>query len=270
MKRELALHVMRSTFHEIMIIIKTPEEIALMKEGGRKLAETMSELEKIIHAGQNTHAIDKLARELVFDIGGIPVFFGFGGPINPYPATVCTSVNSEIVHGIPKQNKILKEGDIIKLDIGMRYKGMVTDMARTFMVGKISPEAYKLLNTTKESLDTGIEKIKAGAKLSEYSATVENYVRSRGFSVVRELIGHGVGRELHEDPQIPNYKTMGREIILKEGMTLALEPMINEGTHRIKLMSDGWTYETADGKLSAHFEDTVVVTRGGCEILTRI
>jgi methionyl aminopeptidase len=230
----------------------------------------MNELEKIIRPGQNTQEIDKLARELVFDIGGIPIFEGFGDESNPYPAAVCTSLNSEIVHGIPKKDRIMKEGDIIKLDIGMEYKKMITDMARTFMVGKISPEAYKLMNTTRESLDAGIGKIKAGSKLGEYSSTVENYVRSRGFSVVRELIGHGVGHELHEDPQIPNYKTMGREIVLKEGMTLALEPMINEGTRRIKLMKDGWTYETTDGKLSAHFEDTVVVTRGGCEILTRV
>lgn len=252
-----------------MIIIKTPDEIAIMREGGKKLAGIMNELEKIVRPRQNTHDINKLARELVFDIGGVPIFEGFGEEKNPYPATVCTSINSEIVHGIPKKDRILEVGDIIKLDIGLKYKGLITDMARTFAVGKISPETYKLLNTTKESLDLGIKKISSGGKLSDYSAAVESYVRSRGFSVVKELIGHGVGHELHEDPQIPNYKTMGREIILKEGMTLALEPMINEGTPKIKLMEDGWTYETADGKLSAHFEDTIVVTKNGCEILTR-
>jgi len=253
-----------------MIIIKTPDEIKIMREGGQKMGAIMAELEKNVFPGQNTYEINKLARELVFDCCAIPVFEGFGGPYNPYPATVCTSVNNEIVHGIPKRDRILQEGDIIKLDIGMRYKGMVTDMARTFAVGKVGSDAWKLLKTTKESLDEGIGKIKAGARLSDYGTTVEMYVRSRGYSVVRELIGHGVGHELHEDPQIPNYKSMGREIVLAEGMTLALEPMINEGSHRIKLMKDGWTYETADGKLSAHFEDTVVVTKGGCEILTRI
>jgi len=252
-----------------MITIKTPEEIAIMREGGRKLAGIMNELEKIVRPGQNTHEIDKLARELVFDIGAIPIFEGFGDASNPYPAVVCTSINDEIVHGIPRKDRILKEGDIIKLDIGMKYKELITDMARSFPVGKVSEEAWKLLKATKESLDEGIKKLKAGGKLGDYSVAVESYVRSRGFSVVRELIGHGVGHELHEDPQIPNYKTHGKDIILKEGMTLALEPMINVGTHRIRLMEDGWTYSTADGKLSAHFEDTVVITKGGCEILTR-
>lgn len=253
-----------------MIIIKTPEEIAVMREGGHKLAAIMAELEKIIRPGQNTHEIDKLARKLVFDIGGIPIFEGFGEPDNPYPAAVCTSINNEIVHGIPRHDRIIAEGDLVKLDIGMKYKNMVTDMARTFAAGKIPENAYKLMKTTKESLDQGIKKLRAGGKLGDYSEAVEGYVCSRGFSVVRELIGHGVGHELHEDPQIPNYKTHGKETKLKEGMTLALEPMINEGTPKIKLMKDGWTYETVDGKLSAHFEDTVVITKGGCEILTRI
>jgi methionyl aminopeptidase len=173
------------------------------------------------------------------------------------------------VHGIPRRDRILKKGDLLKIDIGMKYKDLITDMARTFPVGKVSEEAWKLMNATKESLDAGISQLKAGAKLSEYSQAVESYVRSRGFSVIRELVGHGVGRELHEDPQIPNYKSNVKDIILKEGMTLALEPMINVGTDRIKLEKDGWTYVTADGKLSAHFEDSVVITKSGCEILTR-
>jgi methionyl aminopeptidase len=251
------------------IIIKTEKEIEAMRKGGKELARIMEEIGKKIVPGENTHEIDKLARELVFDIGGIAVFEGYGDRDNPYPGAVCASINSEIVHGIPSKDRILKSGDIVKIDIGMKFEGMITDMSRTFPCGKITPNAYKLLNATRESLDKGIEKIKAGAKLSEYSIAVDSYVRSHGFSAVRELVGHGVGRELHEDPQIPNFKSNEKEIILKEGMTLALEPMINEGTRYIKLMEDGWTYVAKDGKLSAHFEDTVVVTKGGCEILTR-
>lgn len=252
-----------------MIIIKTPEEIEVMREGGRILTGIMDKLGEMAKPGRNTHEIDKLARELVFENGSIPIFEGYGNPKNPYPAAVCTSINSEIVHGIPNKKRVLKEEDILKVDIGMKYKGLITDMSRTFTVGKVSPEAWKLLKVTRESLDIGIEKLKPGAKLSEYSAAVESYVRSNGFSVVRELVGHGVGRELHEDPQIPNYKSNGRDLVLKVGMTLALEPMVNEGTWEIKLEPDGWTYVTADGKLSAHFEDTVVITKSGCEILTR-
>ena len=252
-----------------MIIIKTPEEISVMREGGHFLAGIMDQIEKAARPGQNTHEIDELARRLIFDIGGIPIFEGYGGPENPYPGAVCASINSEIVHGIPRKDRILKEGDILKIDIGMKYKNMITDMARTFAVGKVSPEAWKLMKVTRESLDTGLSKLKSGAKLSEYSQAVESYVRSHGFSAVRELVGHGVGRELHEDPQIPNYKNNAKDIILKEGMTLALEPMINAGGHKIRLEKDGWTYVTVDGKLSAHFEDTVVITKSGCEILTR-
>jgi methionyl aminopeptidase len=251
------------------IIIKTEKEIEAMRKGGKELARIMEEIEKKIVPGENTHEIDKLARELVFDIGGIPVFEGYGDRDNPYPGAVCASINNEIVHGIPSKDRILKSGDIVKIDIGMKYKGMITDMSRTFPCGKIAGNAHKLMKVTRESLNKGISKIKAGAKLSDYSVAIDSYVRSYGFSAVRELVGHGVGRELHEDPQIPNFKSNENDIILKEGMTLALEPMINEGSRYIKLMEDGWTYVTKDGKLSAHFEDTVVVKKGGCDILTR-
>ncbi|MFA6047962.1 MAG: type I methionyl aminopeptidase [Parcubacteria group bacterium] len=252
-----------------MIIIKTQEEIEKMREGGHKLAEIMDEIGKAVRPGQNTHEIDELSRRLIFDIGGIPIFEGYGGPENPYPGAVCASINHEVVHGIPRKDRILKEGDVLKIDIGMKYRNLITDMARTFPVGKVSPEAWKLMKATRESLNMGISKLKAGAKLSEYSQAVESYVRANGFSVIRELVGHGVGYELHEDPQIPNYTSNAKDIILKEGMTLALEPMINVGTEKIKLQKDGWTYVTADGKLSAHFEDTIVITKGGVEILTR-
>jgi len=252
-----------------MIIIKNEKEIGAMRRGGKILAEIMREIGKMVVPGKNTLELDKLAEKLVFDNGGKPAFKGFGGKNNPYPATLCVSFNDEIVHGIPNEKRIIKKGDIIKIDMGMEYEGMITDMARTFEVGSVSFVAHKLVKTTKEALDEGIKKIKDNARLNEYSQTVESYVRSCGFSAVRDLVGHGVGKKLHEDPQIPNYVWGGKDIILKEGMTLALEPMINEGTFSIKLLPNRWTYAAEDGKLSAHFEDTVLVRKNGCEILTR-
>ncbi|MFZ2188557.1 MAG: type I methionyl aminopeptidase [Candidatus Moraniibacteriota bacterium] len=254
-----------------MIIIKSKKEIELMRQGGKLLAQIMERLGELVVPGKNTFEINKLARKLVFDIGGSPIFEGYGDPKRPYPAAICASINNEVVHSIPSRAKVLKEGDILKIDIGMRYEGLVTDMTRTYAAGKLGSEAQKLLNVTREALDLGIGKIKAGARLSDYSRAVEGYAKANGFSVVRDLVGHGVGRELHEDPQIPNYFFPGmREIILQEGMTLALEPMINAGTHYVKVSADDWTYITKDGKLSAQFEDTIVVTKNGAEILTRI
>lgn len=253
-----------------MIIIKSEKEIEAMREGGKILASVMEELGKKAVAGKNTLEIDTLAEKLIHEAGGTPAFKGYGKESgNPFPATICASINSEVVHGIPSKDRILKEGDIFKIDIGMKYKGMITDMARTFPVGKISIEAQKIMDVTRESLNFGIAKLKAGKTLSDYSAEVQEFVECQGFSVVRDLVGHGVGRELHEDPHIPNYKGKGEEIILQEGMTLALEPMINAGSFKIKLAADGWTYKTADGKLSAHFEDTVLITKKRAEILTR-
>jgi len=253
-----------------MIIIKSQKEIDAMREGGKILADIMQELGAQAVSGKDTLALDSLAEDLIAKAGGTPIFKGYGKESgNPYPATICASINSEIVHGIPSKNRILKEGDILKIDIGMRYKGMVTDMARTFAVGKISPVAQKIMAVTRECLNVGIEKIKAGQPLSLYSIAVQKYVEAQGFSVVRDLVGHGVGKKLHEDPHIPNYKSNEKEVILQAGMTLALEPMINVGTYEIKLEADQWTYATVDGELSAHFEDTVVVTDSGVEILTR-
>lgn len=252
-----------------MIIIKTEKEVKAMRESGKVLASIMEKIGRAIKPGINTKDLDKLAEKLVFDNGGLPIFKGQGEPEKPYPATICASINEEIVHSIPSSDKIVKAGDILKIDIGIKYAGMITDMARTFEVGTVSPEAHKLVKVTKEALDAGIKKIKAGARLSEYSIAVESYARANGFSAARDLVGHGVGRELHEDPQIPNYKSNWRDITLAAGMTLALEPMINVGTFKIKILPDGWTFVTADGKLSAHFEDTVLVKKGGCDILTR-
>jgi methionyl aminopeptidase len=252
-----------------MIAIKTQKEIEAMRRGGKILAAIMKEVGDKIVPGANTLELDKLVTELVFSNGGSAAFLGYGEKNNPYPAAICASLNSEIVHGIPSVKKIIREGDIVKIDMGIEIDGLITDMARTFEVGAVSPVARRLVNATREALNEGIKQIKAGAKMSDYSRAVESYVKAHGFSVVRDLVGHGVGRELHEDPQIPNYVWKGRDIVFKEGMTLALEPMINEGTHYIKILADGWTYATKDGKLSAHFEDTVLVRKGGCEILTR-
>jgi methionyl aminopeptidase len=254
-----------------MIIVKTQKEIEAMREGGKILAGIMEKLGQEIAPGKSTQDLDKLAEELVFLAGGKPAFKGYGDQKNPYPATICASINDEVVHGIPDEKVIIEKGDILKIDIGMEYGGLITDMARTYPVGKISRRAEKILEATKKSLDAGILRLKAGADLRDYSRAVQSYAESEGFSPVHDLVGHGVGRILHEDPIILNYipKKNQERIILKAGMTLALEPMINEGTFEIKLGEDGWVYLTADGKLSAHFEDTVVITEDGCEILTR-
>lgn len=252
-----------------MTVIKTEKEIVAMRRGGKILAAIMVEVGKKIAPGVNTLELDKLARELVFSNGARAAFLGYGEKNNPYPAAICASLNSEIVHGIPSAEKIIKKGDIVKIDMGIEIDGLITDMARTFEVGAVPPMAHQLVNATREALDEGIKKIQAGAKLSDYARAVEDYVKAHGFSVVRDLVGHGVGKQLHEDPQIPNYICKGNDVVLQAGMTLALEPMINEGTHYIKILPDGWTYATKDKKLSAHFEDTVLVKKGGCEILTR-
>jgi methionyl aminopeptidase len=252
-----------------MIIIKTEKEITAMRRGGKILAGIISEIGSAIAPGISTDKLDKLAERLVFASGGKPAFKGQGGKNNPYMFSICASLNDEIVHGLPSPKRIIRTGDIVKIDIGLEYEELITDMARTYEVGKVSKVAHKLAKVTKKALEEGIKKIKAGAKLSEYGVAVESCARAFGFSVVRDLVGHGVGRKLHEDPQIPNYHSNMKEVILKEGMTLALEPMINEGAPMTKIKPDGWTFVTADGKLSAHFEDTVLVKKGGCEILTR-
>ena len=243
-----------------------------MREGGRKLAQIIKKLGDKIEPNISTWELDKLAEKLVFDIKGFPAFKGYGAESgNPFPATICASLNEEVVHGIPSKNVILKNGDIIKVDIGMKYKGMFTDMARTFLVGDADVDAKKITETVKESLDRGIKKIKPGKNIGEYSKEVQSFVEKRGFSVIRNLVGHGVGRHLHEDPQIPNYEdSRFGSVILKPGMTLALEPMINVGTYETVLGDDGWVYKTADGQLSAHWENTVLVTEKGVEILTKV
>jgi len=251
------------------ISIKTEKEIEVMRRAGKMLAEIMDALKREIRPGVDTMQLDKLAEELVFDCGGKPAFKGYGEKYNPFPATLCISVNEEVVHGIPNEQVVLMEGDILKIDVGLEYDGFFVDMARTFAVGEISTEAKKLIEVAEESFWKGVKKIKNGAMLSEYSKAVQQHVEKNGFSVVRNLVGHGVGKQLHEAPQIPNYfEPRWRDVALKTGMTLALEPMINAGGHETVLAEDGWAFMTEDGSLSAHYENTVLVTDKGVEILT--
>jgi methionyl aminopeptidase len=255
-----------------MIPMKSQSEIESMRKGGIILAGIMDNIEKEIAPGKNTYELDKLAEELVFANGGELAFKGFRGEAKePFPTTICASINSEVVHGIPSEEKILKEGDIIKIDIGMKYEGMHTDMARTFPVGKTSSSAQKLIGVTEKSFWKGLEKLKAGNFLSDYSKAAQKYAESAGFSVVRNLVGHGIGKNLHEDPYIPNYYNKKyKEVRLEAGMTLALEPMVNEGGFETILDKDGWTYKTQDGRLNAHYENTVLVTEKGAEVLTKV
>jgi methionyl aminopeptidase len=256
-----------------MATIKSKKEIEIMREGGRILAETLQKVAEKTKPGVSASELDKLARELVFSSGGQPSFLGYkpGGYGKGYPAALCVSINDEIVHGLPEKNKVIFEGDIVKLDLGVEFKKMHTDATVILGVGKISDLAQKLINTTRECLELGIKEIVPGKKLGDYARAVEAHAKKNGYSVVRDLVGHGVGHSIHEPPQILNYyhKKLGN-IEIKEGMTLALEPMINEGDYEIILADDGWTYKTADGKLNGHFEHTVAVTKDGCEVLTKI
>ena len=251
------------------IHIKNEDEIAIMRRAGKILAEVMRELEKKVAAGVSTMEIDELAEKLILAAGGRPAFKGYGGGKNPFPATICSSVNDGVVHGIPKTDEILKDGDVFKIDIGIEIDGFYSDMARSFAIGIISDEAKKLIEITEKSFWKGIKNLKAGAMLSEFSKTAQETVEDAGFSVVKNLVGHGIGTDLHEDPQVPNYFEKGyRDLKLEAGMTLALEPMVNVGTHLTELGSDGWVFVTADGKLSAHYENTILITEKGVEVLT--
>lgn len=256
-----------------MIRIKTKEDIDILREGGRMLAVILNELSKICKPGISTEEIDNLARKLIEDNGDRPAFLNYlpKGMKRAYPAAVCVSVNDEIVHGIPNENpKILKEGDIVSLDMGLIHKGLITDSAITVPVGKIDAESQRLLDTTKEALNSAIKTVKAGKHTGDIGFAVERIAKSAGFGIVEELCGHGVGYEVHEDPYIPNYGERGMGDKLKSGMVIAIEPMLNAGGKEIVLADDGWTYKTADGKRSAHFEHTIVVTSKGAEIITKI
>lgn len=247
------------------IIIKNKQQIELIRESCRRLAIVHKELEEFIRPGISTKDIDILGDQLIRKLDGIPNFLHYNG----YPASICVSVNDQVVHGIPSKHRILQEGDIVSLDAGMIYKGYHSDAARTHAVGKISPEAKKLIEVTRESFFVGIKEAKAGNHLYNISNAIAAYVKPYGYGIVRDLVGHGVGTKLHEDPQIPNFAQIKRGPRLKPGMTLAIEPMINMGRADVEWLDDDWTVVTEDGSLSAHYENTILITEEGePEILT--
>ena len=246
------------------VTIKSAREIELMREAGRLLAEVHDELAAFIKPGISTKDIDKLGEKLIRDRGCIPNFLNYNG----YPASICVSVNDEVVHGIPNKHRILQDGDIVSLDAGLIYKGYHSDAARTHAVGTISKEAQQLIDVTRQSFFEGIKNAKAGNRLHDISNAIAAYAESFGYGVVRDLVGHGIGTALHEDPQIPNFKQLRRGMKLMPGMTLAIEPMINAGTWEVCWLDDDWTVVSEDGSLSAHYENTVLITDGEPEILT--
>lgn len=251
----------------------TPRQRERLRESGRVLSSVLDEVLKAVRPGVSTGDLDALALRFIEEKGGIAIFKGYGsvGKKRGFPGAVCVSINDEVVHGIPSTQRFVREGDLLKVDIGIRYKGFVTDMARTVCVGTVSPVAKRLVEATAKSLEEGIRAIRPGGRLRDYSGAVQQYVEPLGFSVVRDLVGHGVGNELHEEPQIPNYVDERMlNFVWQEGMVVALEPMINEGSWKVRLDADGWTIRTLDKSLSAHFEDTILVTDDGPEIITRI
>lgn len=255
-----------------MISIKTSEEIGVLREGGKILDSVLCEVANSVKPGIPAIQLDTLAEKLVKKAGGEPSFKNYKTSDDEilFPASICVSINNEVVHGIPSKDKILKEGDIVGLDLGMKYKGLYTDIAVTVPVGKVSEKAKKIIDVAKESLTKGINVIKKNAFIGDIGFTVQSYVESQGFNVVRKLVGHGVGYKIHEEPEIPNFGKPKTGIQLKERMVLALEPMLTEGSPDIVLADDNWTWKTKDGSLSAHFEHTVVVTKNGAEILTKL
>jgi len=248
-----------------MIIIKNHDEITLMKKAGRIVGETLLLLQKEVKPGVTTAELDRMAEEFITKHGAKPSFKGLYG----FPSSLCISVNEQVIHGFPGAY-VLKEGDIVSIDCGAFFDGFHGDAARTFPVGNISVDAQKLIDITKESFFQGIKFAKQGNKLTDISYGIQSYVEAAGFSVVRDFVGHGIGRKVHEDPNIPNFGKSGRGPKLLEGMVLAIEPMVNAGTHKVKTLKDGWTVVTTDSSLSAHYENTVAILSDGPEILTLI
>lgn len=250
-------------------IVKTKEEIQIMREGGIILSRILKQVAKMAKVGIGTAELDEFAETEMRKAGGKPAFKGYPhGAKNSFPTALCISIDDEVVHGPAIPNRILKSGNVASVDAGLFYKGMFTDMAVTTPVGKISKDAKRLINVTAESLNIGLKKIKSGANLSDLGQAIEEFVEEKGFYVVRDLTGHGVGRELHEAPSIPNFFDRSYSVILREGMTLAIEPMVCECSHDVFTTEDKWTVKTCEGGRAAHFEVTVVVTKNGCEILT--
>ena len=248
-----------------MITIKSAQQVEKMRKSCLLTKECMDLLEKNIRPGINTKQLDKIEYAFYKSKGATPNFLNYNG----YPGTICASVNDEVVHGIPSKHRVLKDGDIISIDMGCILDGWHSDMARTFAVGNISAQAQKLIDVTRESFFEGVKYIKHGAKLGDVSSAIQTYVEKHGFGVVRDLVGHGIGRQLHEDPSVPNFGKAGRGARLMAGMVIAIEPMINQYSEEVDVMSDGWTVKTVDGGLSAHFEHTIAITNDGPLILTK-
>ena len=247
-----------------MVVIKTARELSKMKDACRISAEALRVAGEAVKPGVTTYEIDTIVRKYIEKQGATPSFLGYGG----FPASACISVNNVVIHGIPSKKHVLKEGDIVSIDVGAYYEGFHGDNAYTFPCGKISANAQALLDATKESLYEGINKALAGNRIGDIGSAIQQYVEARSYSVVRDFVGHGVGAKLHEDPSVPNYGTPGRGVRLIPGMTIAIEPMINEGTFEVRVLDDEWTTVTKDGKLSAHFEHTVAITPDGPKIMT--
>ncbi len=248
-----------------MVVLKSSRELELMKEACIISAQALELAGEAVRPGITTWEIDKLAYDFIIKCGAKPNFIIYGG----FPATACISINDEVVHGIPSKDRVLQEGDIVSIDLGAAKNGFNGDNAATFVCGTCSPEAKRLIDTTRESLYKGIEQAVPGNRIGDIGNAVQTYCEERGFSVVRDYTGHGVGKKLHEDPSVPNFGRAGRGIRLLPGMTLAIEPMINLGTYKVKQLSNGWTVKTCDGKLSAHFEHSIAITPDGPVILTK-
>lgn len=249
-----------------MLIIKNSEQLTLMKIAGRITAEALLVAKDLIRPGISTKEIDAKIRHYIEKCGATPSFLGYGG----FPGSACISVNDEVIHGIPSNRKILEEGDIVKVDVGARYRGYNGDSARTFAVGKVSEEALRLISVTERSFYEAMKVAKAGNRVGDIGHAVESFVISNGFSVVKDFIGHGVGADLHEDPEVPNFGKPGRGARLYPDMTIAVEPMVNVGTHEVRVLKDKWTVVTADGRLSAHYENSIAITNGDPIILTDV
>ncbi|MCI8645857.1 MAG: type I methionyl aminopeptidase [Firmicutes bacterium] len=247
-----------------MIIIKSEQEIDIMRESGKVTGQILRELEDLIKPGISTKEIDRFVETTIRKNGMIPSFKGYGG----FPASACVSINDEVVHGIPSKKRKLREGDIVSVDVGSTYKGYVSDAARTYGVGTISSEAQRLIDAARDSFFEGLKFCKTGYRLSDISHAIQEKVESEGFGVIRDFVGHGVGQKMHEEPQIPNYGAPGRGPRLAKGMVFAIEPMITEGTYEVETLLDDWTVVTLDGKMAAHYENTVVITDGEPELLT--
>ena len=255
-----------------MIIIKTPQEIEILREGGKHLATVLYKVKEKIKPGISTKELDDYAFKLITEMGDTPAFLNYrpGGAVKPFPASLCVSVNDEVVHGIPSKNKILKEGDIIAIDLGLKHNGLFTDMALTVGVGEISSASKKLLEITEKALMIGIDNAYAGNTVGDIGYAIKSFVRPHKYGIVEVLSGHGVGRAIHEDPYVPNFGKKGTGAKLIPGMVIAIEPMLNNGTKHVTIDDDGYTIHTADGKKSAHFEHTILITDNEPEILTKI